>query len=146
MRWADRALLTPDPLVRLLYLFFALEALVGDRAATEKARRITFRRAMLAHAVRGGFRNPHVTYAFYDDVRSAAVHGNSPPEISTDDVKALASDVRRGINEVLEFAVSIEARRHSQVVHALDTHSDAPALLSGLQKTDRRGVWSHFKP
>ena len=28
----ERALLATEPLVRLLYLFFALEALLGDRA------------------------------------------------------------------------------------------------------------------
>ena len=146
LRWADRAVLTPDPLVRLLYLFFALEALVGDRAAAEKGRRITFRRAMLDHAITGGFHNPHVTYALYDDVRSAAVHGDDPPEITADEVYALDTDVRSGISEVLEFAASIETSKHSQVIHALDTHPDALGLLDWLQKTDRWDVWSDFEP
>lgn len=145
MRWADRSLITPDPLVRILYLFFALEALVGDRATGEKGRRISFRRAVLDHATRGGFRNPHITYALYDEVRSAAVHGGRPPDVSERDADALDADVRGALDQVLKFAAGFAETKHSRVMNALDRHPDAPEIVRWLQATDR-GVWHGFTP
>lgn len=127
--WADRSLLVADPLVRILYLFFALEALVGDRGSGEKARRTAFRRSMLDHATRGGFRNPHVTYALYDDVRSTAVHGGRAPEVTERDANGLDDDVRRALDQLLDFAASLGEARHSKVMNALDGHADAPELV-----------------
>jgi len=37
VRWMERAMLASEPLVRLLYLFFALESLLGDKGEGEKA-------------------------------------------------------------------------------------------------------------
>ena len=48
VRWMERAALATDPLVRLLYLFFALESLLGDKGEGEKAGLIALRRAMLS--------------------------------------------------------------------------------------------------
>jgi len=144
MLWAERSLITPAPLVRLLYLFFALEALVGDRATVEKGRRIAFRRATLDHAIRGGFRNPHITYALYDEVRSAAVHGDRPPEVTERDADELDDDVRAALDQVLEFAASIGETKHAKVMKALDQHQDAPEMVRWLQATDGRAVWGDF--
>lgn len=144
--WADRSLMTADPLMRVLYLFFALEALVGDRGSGEKARRITFRRAILDHATREGFRNPHVTYALYDEVRSAAVHGGRPPEVTNRDASGLDSDVRAALDQLLEYAAAIGETKHSRVMQALDRHSDADELVEWLRTTDRWKIWHDFAP
>jgi hypothetical protein len=56
--WIERGLLTTEPLVRLLYFFFALEALLGDKAEGLKAPVLAFRRAMLGEAVGHGFTHP----------------------------------------------------------------------------------------
>lgn len=146
LRWADRSLTTADPLLQVLYLFFALEALVGDRGSGEKARRVAFRRAMLDHATREGFRNPHVTYALYDEVRSAAVHGSPSPEVTDRDASGLDSDVRAALDQLLEFAASIDETRHSKAMQALDRHGDAAELVQWLQTTDRWNVWHDFVP
>jgi hypothetical protein len=146
LRWTDRATLATEPLVRVLFLFFALEALVGDRADEEKARRVAFRRAMLDHATRGGFRNPHITYWLYDEVRSAAVHGGEPLELTSRQVSGFDSDVHDAVEQMLEFGASIGATRHRQVLRALDTHPDVPDLVAWLRRTDRRRRWTDFTP
>jgi hypothetical protein len=146
MRWADNALLITDPIRRMLFLFFALEALVGDKSQKEKGRTIAFRRAMLDHAVRGGFRDPHVTYALYDEVRSAAVHGEEPPAISNREADRFASDVGAAINEFLAYGTTLGATRRGQVMRALDHHADAGAMLDWLRNTDTKGSWASFTP
>jgi len=50
VRWMGRAALATDLLVRLLYLFFAFESLLGDKGEGEKAGLIALRRAMLSAA------------------------------------------------------------------------------------------------
>lgn len=146
MRWADNGLLMTDPLRRVLYVFFALEALVGDKSEKEKGRKIAFRRAMLDHAVRSGFRDPHVTYALYDEIRSTAVHGQEPPALSNREADRFADDVCAAINEFLAFATALGATRRGQVTHALDTHPDAAAMLDWLRNTDTSGSWASFTP
>lgn len=47
-----------EPLVRLLYLFFALESLLGDTGESQKAGLIALRRAMLSQAMGRGFTHP----------------------------------------------------------------------------------------
>lgn len=146
LRWSDRAFLAGDPLVRVLYLFFALEAIIGDKAEKEKGRKIAFRRAVLDHATRGGFRNPHITYALYDEVRSAAVHGEEPPTITVRDADSFGIDVRSAINQFLELAAANKATKRAQVLQALDAHPDVPELLDLLRRTDRQGRWTGFTP
>jgi hypothetical protein len=146
LTWADRSLLTPDPLIRVLYLFFALEALVGDRSDGEKGTRISFRRAMLDHATSGGFRNPHITYALYGQVRSAAVHGGEAPVVTDKDANRMDSDVRAALGQLLEFSALMTEPRHSKVMDALDRHRDAPELVHWLQTTDDGTIWQDFTP
>lgn len=81
----EQAWLATDPLNRLLYLFFALECLLGDTSADEKAGLIALRRAVLSTAMGKGFVHPSTTYWLYDKVRSAAVRGSEPLEVSDGD-------------------------------------------------------------
>jgi len=50
--WIDRSLVTPDQLVAMLFLFFALEAILGDKAEGLKSLGLAFRRSMLGHLAR----------------------------------------------------------------------------------------------
>jgi hypothetical protein len=75
VRWLDRAFLTGDELVALLYRFFALEALLGRKSEGLKAHGLALRQMVLAHAVTGSFPNPNATLLLYDKIRSGAVHG-----------------------------------------------------------------------
>ncbi|QHK18593.1 hypothetical protein GU243_01035 [Pseudarthrobacter psychrotolerans] len=78
LRWMERARFADEPLIALLYLFFALEALLGDKSEGLKADMLAFRQLVLSYIVTGVFRHPNNTWFLYDRVRSAAVHGEDP--------------------------------------------------------------------
>lgn len=80
MRWIEQAFVVGDKqLLELLFCFFALEALLGDKSDGLKAHALAFRRALLGSVVRGHFAHPNRLALLYDKVRPAAVHGSEPP-------------------------------------------------------------------
>jgi hypothetical protein len=103
--WFERSQLATDSLIELLYLFVALEAILGDTSEGLKAPALAIWRAMLGLAASGSFAHPARVYVLYDAVRSAAVHGEQPPEVSPEDVNRFAGDVRRAINEFLGYGL-----------------------------------------
>jgi hypothetical protein len=121
--WFERAQLTSDRLVELLYLFFALEAILGDTSEKLKGERLTLRRAVLSHTQGSGFTHPAKTYWLYGKIRSTAVHGEDVPEVSERQVSDFASEVRHAINEFLTFAEAQGFTKRGQVVKALDEDS-----------------------
>lgn len=135
LRWIDRAVFTDDPLVALLYQFFALEALLGDKSSGLKGEQLAFRRAMLSHVVTGGFRHPETALWLYDEVRNNAVHGENMPEVDSGAVKGFASDVRAALSEYLTFAQSEGLTRRSKLTRALDQHSDRQQLVAWLSES-----------
>ena len=80
LQWFDDALLATDPLKEMLYLFFALEAILGDKSDELKGENLALRRALLSHKLDRGFTHPGRIYGLYDKVRSEAVHGGEPHE------------------------------------------------------------------
>jgi hypothetical protein len=76
-------MLATAPIDRLSYLFFALESLLGDTGE--------------------GFTHPSTTYWLYEKVRSAAVHGSEPPDVSEKDIGIFAWDVRKALDEYLRY-------------------------------------------
>jgi hypothetical protein len=134
LRWIERGLLTTESLVRLLYLFFALEALLGDKAEGLKAPVLAFRRAMLGEAVGHGFTHPSVTLILYDEIRSAAVHGGEVPEVTQDVVGKFAWDVREALSEYLTYGAAQGFTRQSQLVKALDSHPDHDRMYRWLRE------------
>jgi hypothetical protein len=143
LRWMDRALLTTEPLVKLLYLFFALEALLGDTAEGLKAPVLAFRRAMLGEAVGHGFTHPSVTFFLYDQVRSAAVHGGEVPDVSEIDVDKFAWDVRTALNEYLTYAEAQNFTKQSQLVRALDSHPEHDRMVGWL-RANGGDMWAAY--
>ena len=141
LRWFERAQLEFDPMAGLLYLFYALEAILGEKSAAQKAASLAIRRAMLGLLVSGGFSHPARTFLLYDRVRSAAVHGEEPPEISEKAVDAFAFDVRRSINEFLAYARREGFTRRKQVREALDTHERRKRVVQSLLSQDPE-LWS----
>lgn len=91
--WMERACLTGDNLIVMLYRFFALEALLGDKSVGPKAHGLGFREMMLSHLMERGFRHPNATFFYDDQTRSVAVHGGQAP------------DVPRNVAAQLEWAV-----------------------------------------
>jgi hypothetical protein len=132
-RWMERASLATEPLIRLLYLFFALEALLGDTGEGQKAGLIALRRAVLGEALGRGFVHPSGTYWLYDKARSAAVHGSEPPEISDDEASKFAWDVQEALADYLNYAKKNGFTRQSQLTDALDHHPDRPQLIAWLR-------------
>jgi hypothetical protein len=128
--------LVVDPISKLLYLFFALEAILGDKSEGLKGAGLAVRRALLGLLVNGGFSHPARTFVLYDNVRSAAVHGEEPPQISPKDVDAFAWDVRRAVNEFLRFARRNGLTRRAQVREALDADARRERVIDGLLEQD----------
>lgn len=143
VRWMERASLATDPLVRLLYLFFALESLLGDKGEGEKAGLIALRRAMLSAARGQGFTHPSRTYWLYDRVRSTAVHGSEPPEVSDADVRLFASDVREALDDYLTYGRDQGFTRQSQLVRALDYHPERPRLIEWIRENGG-DMWERY--
>jgi hypothetical protein len=120
LEWFERAQLATDPLIELLFLFFALEAILGDSSEGLKGEKLALRRAVLSHTQAIGFTHPKKTDWLYDKVRSTAVHGEGVPEVSGRQVSDFAWEVRRAINEFLNFAQARGFAKRPQVLKALD--------------------------
>ncbi len=134
LRWIERGLLRTEPLVKLLYFFFALEALLGDKAEGLKAPVLAFRRAMLGEAVGHGFTHPSVTLILYDEIRSAAVHGGEVPDVTEDVVGKFAWDVREALNEYLTYGAAQGFTKQSKLVQALDSHPEHDRMYRWLRE------------
>ncbi len=132
IRWMERARFTGEPIVALLYLFFALEALLGDISEGEKAHALAFRQAMLGQVVTGQFTHPNETLFLYDVVRSAAVHGEAAPDIDDRSVSGFWLTVRWTLDHVLRFAGENRIARRSDLLRALDNHADRQQLENWL--------------
>jgi hypothetical protein len=143
LRWMERGSLTPEPLVRLLFFFFGLEALLGDKAEGLKAPVLAFRRAMLGEAMGHGFTHPTETLILYDKVRSAAVHGGEVPEVTKELVSAFAWDVREALNEYLTYGAVQRFTKQSQLVQSLDRHPEHERMYQWLRENGG-DVWSAY--
>jgi hypothetical protein len=134
MRWMERACLTGDELIALLYRFFALEALLGDKSEGLKAHGLAFREMMLSHIISGGFRHPSRTFFLYDQIRSAAVHGEEAPAVSSLDAAGFESAVRDALSNYLALAASYAISRRGKLLQVLDNHPDKPGLVTWLRQ------------
>ena len=142
-RWMERAMLATEPLDSLLYLFFALESLLGDTGEGQKAGLVALRRAVLSQATGQGFTHPSRTYWLYEKVRSAAVHGSEPPDVSEADVRLFAGDVRVALDEYLRYGQEQGFTRQSQLVAALDSHPDRPGLIEWIRENGG-DMWNQY--
>jgi hypothetical protein len=138
LAWFERSQLIDDSTTELLYLFFALEAILGDRSEKLKAPALALRRAVLGLESTGGYRHPSSTYLLYDNVRSAAVHGELAPEVPRRDLDSFAMDVRRALNEYLAFATRHRFTKRAQVRKALDRAQCRDEVLRRLLAEDPR--------
>jgi hypothetical protein len=132
LEWFERAQLATDPLIELLYLFFALEAILGDTSEGLKGEQLALRRAVLSHKRGSGFTHPGNTYWLYDEVRSTAVHGEDVPEVSERQVNDFAWDVRRAINEFLEYARKEGFSKRGKLLSALDSDPARDEIEAGF--------------
>lgn len=143
LRWFERAQLETDSTIKLLYLFFALEAILGDTSEGLKAHALAVRRAMLGLLTTGSFTHPTFTYLLYDKIRSAAVHGEETLQITTREVAGFAWDVRRALNEFLQYARAEGFVKRAQVRTALDNDERRKGVVEGLVRDDP-GLWGRY--
>ncbi len=132
LQWFDDALLATDPLKEVLYLFFALEAILGDKSDKLKGENLALRRALLSHKLDQGFTHPGRIYSLYDEVRSEAVHGGEPLEVSKSEVSKFQWDVRRAINEFLEYARKEGFSKRGKLLEALDNDPARDEIKAGF--------------
>jgi hypothetical protein len=143
LRWLDKAFLTGDELEALLYRFFALEALLGDKSEGLKAHGLAFREMMLSHLATGGFRNPSVTWFLYDKIRSGAVHGEEVAELDWQVISGVEWSVRDVLNQYLDLARRWKLTRRGKLLKLLDEHPDRKALITWLRRN--AGLeWSRY--
>ncbi|HUZ53879.1 MAG TPA: PIN domain-containing protein [Streptosporangiaceae bacterium] len=133
MGWMERACLTGDNLVAMLYRFFALEALLGDKAEGLKAHGLAFREMMLSHVVEGGFRHPNATFSYYDQIRSVAVHGGQAPDVSKNAADQFEWAVRDALGNYLALAREQGLAKGGKLLTFLDQHPDKPKLLAWIR-------------
>jgi hypothetical protein len=142
-RWLEDAMLSVDPLKKVLFGFFALEALLGDKSEPEKGLGLAYRRAMLGVAGSGSFSDPLRTYYLYGKVRSAAVHGSDPPALPQTEVRNFVWDVRRALFEYLKVAAREGLGKRSAMLRYLRDHPDAERLREHLLDQDAE-LWGPY--
>jgi hypothetical protein len=142
--WINRSLMVSEPLIAMLYQFFALEAMLGDPAEGLKSYSLAFRRTMIGHLVDGGWPAPESIYHQYEEIRSAAVHGSEAPAVSPKSASLFESDVVRTLEQYLTFAADNRFTTRAQVRQALAEHEDVENILEHLRALDPK--WEGFVP
>jgi hypothetical protein len=132
--WLDRARATDDMPVRALFLFFALEAILGDKSAGRKSLRLAFIEALLSHVEEGSFRSPNKLHFMYDKLRSDAVHGTSNFDVDEAQVRELNDRVYVAV----KHSISIVRREGIDSIKSLPywfiNHPETPDLLAWLRE------------
>lgn len=143
LSWIEDSMIEGDPLKSLLFLFFALEAMLGDRSEGLKAHGLAHRRTMLSVATRESFADPNRAYLLYDEVRSAAVHGEEAPPVSEKDRLAFMWDIRLALGEYLELATREGFKTRRRLLRYLREHPEVQRLNDWLVEVDEP-IWDKF--
>ncbi len=144
--WLDKASLATDLLDRTLFAINALEAILGNKSAGLKAEWLIYHRILLGAKVSGWWTSPKPLYAFYDKVRSFAVHGSIPEvELVESDIDFLIADVRMALDDYLSLCASGGHTRRSKLLKDLRNSPEAPEVLAFLREHDPE-VWSGWTP
>jgi hypothetical protein len=133
LRWMERSRFEGDPLVAMLYLFYALEALLGSTDEGLKGPMLAFRATMLSHVVDGQFFHPNETLFLYDEVRSVAVHGEARPIVTEDAVTRYEPNVRWALRQYLTLADRERFTKRSQLVRFLHESSAKTELITWVR-------------
>jgi hypothetical protein len=144
LEWIERAQLTTDATVKLLFLFFALEAILGRKDEELKGADLALRRATLGAVTVEHFHHPFETYLLYDQVRSAAVHGSRPRKITDREITWFMFDVRSALNEYLDYARAESFTKRSQILKALDAHGARSRLREWFRRENPDFWDQHF--
>lgn len=136
MGWIEDSMIEGDRLKSLLFLFFALEAMLGVKSEKEKGHGLAFRRALLSFATRENFPDPDRAYRLYGEVRSAAVHGGATPHVSKKTERLLLWDVREALIQFMELAERNDLRTRKALLRHLGRLPDRTKLAHWLLERD----------
>lgn len=141
--WVDRASFSADPVVATLFRFFALEALFTKRRESMGLKRIIARRcATLSREVESGYMNPLPMPHLYDQVRSQAVHGEEPHQLSEKSAKFVKGLTAKALSEYMTFASANGFQHRWEVLNALDNSEHRTLLIEGLKRHDPK-TWEN---
>jgi hypothetical protein len=143
MGWIEDSMIEGDRLKSLLFLFFALEALLGVQSEKAKGHGLAFRRALLSLATSQHFADPDRAYRLYGEVRSAAVHGGATPHVSKKTERVLLWDVRKALIEYIELAERNNLRTRKAVLRHLRQLPDRQKLAHWLLERDPKS-WQKY--
>jgi hypothetical protein len=143
MGWIEDSMIEGDRLKSLLFLFFALEAMLGVKSEKEKGQGLAFRRALLSFATRENFADPDRAYRLYGEVRSAAVHGGATPHVSKKTERVLLWDVREALIQFMELAEQNDLRTRKAVLRHLRQLPDRKKLAHWLLERDPKS-WQKY--
>jgi hypothetical protein len=115
LAWWERSFSATDPVIKIVFLFAALETILGNRNEGIKSDDLAMHRAALSEALDEGFSLPGRSLDLYEHVRSLAIHGEEPVAVSRDEARAFEWDIRRAINEYLRFARGSNLTKRKQV-------------------------------
>jgi hypothetical protein len=121
LAWWERSFAVTDAVIKVVFLFAALEAILGDRSEGIKSDDLAMRRAALSEALDEGFSLPGRALGLYEHVRSLAIHGEEPVAVSQEEAQAFEWDIRRAINEYLRFARESNLSKRKQVRAELES-------------------------
>lgn len=123
-----------------LLLLPAERAAMGSAQTLLEQDLLAIRRAMLGLVVRGSFAHPARACVLYDEVRSAAAHGEQAPRITSAEVDAFAWDVRCAIREFLRCTRDRGFTRRAEVRNALDRDTRRAEIEASLLAENPR-LW-----
>lgn len=115
LAWWERSFSVTDPVVKIVFLFSALEAILGHRSEGIKSDDLAMHRAALSEALDKGFSLPGRSLGLYEHVRSLAIHGEEPVAVSREEAQVFEWDIRQAINEYLRFARESNLTKRKQV-------------------------------
>lgn len=115
LAWWERSFDVADPIIKIVFLFTALESILGNRSEGIKSDDLAMHRAALSEALDEGFSLPGRSLDLYEHVRSLAIHGEAPVAVSREEAQAFEWDIRRAINEYMRFARDSNLTKRKQV-------------------------------
>lgn len=135
--WWERSFFATDAIEKVVFLFSALESILGDKDGGLKAERLSMRRAALSESLGEGFTLPERTLALYEHVRSKAIHGEEPMAVSRDQALIFEMDVRHAISEYLRYARERNFTRRKDVRDSLvSKQREIEDFLTGTDSDD----------
>jgi hypothetical protein len=138
LRWMERAMFADDPLIGVLYSFFAFEALIGYKISGHNGVVLAFRQMMLGHIVDGHFSDPFEPLLMYKSVRNTAVHGESLASIDEDTLSGFLWTVRRTLNQCLKLTKERSFTESKELRDGIEQHCDRAQLTRWLMDATGR--------